>query len=131
MAIFRLKELKIQHPKYVFKLQDLEDQLAAATESYLESEDDAFRIVSLESSGEQIPIIYLSMLFKWYSIDFGTTKLEILKWIYKNMAQDSGDVDKTSRKEQLGKIIGENDSEVSKFKLKYIDYDWGNNAKKK
>merc|ERR1739845_312402 len=75
-------------------------------------------------------IIYLSMLFKWYSIDFGTTKLEILKWIYENMAQDSGDVDKTSRKEQLGKIIGENDSKSSKFKLKYIDYDWGNNAKK-
>ena len=105
--------------------------MAAATESYLESEDDAFRIVSPESSGEQIPIIYLSMLFKWYSIDFGATKLEILKWIYENMAQDSGDVDKTSRKEQLGKIIGENDSESSKFKLKYIDYDWGNNAKKK
>ena len=106
--------------------------MAAATESYLESEDDAFRIVSPESSGEQIPVIYLSMLFKWYSIDFGTTKLEILKWIYQNMAQDSSDVDnKTSRREQLGKIIGENDSEPSEFKLKYIDYDWGNNAKKK
>lgn len=106
--------------------------MAAATEAYLESEDDAFRIVSPESSGEQIPIIYLSMLFKWYSIDFGTTKLEILKWIYQNMAQDLGDVDKkTSLREQLGEIIGENNSESSKFKLKYIDYDWGNNAKKK
>ena len=106
--------------------------MAAATESYLESEDDALRIVSPESSGEQIPIIYLSMLFKWYSIDFGTTKLEILKWIYQNMPQDSGNVDnKTSRREQLGNIIGENNSESSKFKIKYIDYDWGNNAKKK
>ena len=73
------------------------------------------------------------MLFKWYSEDFGSDKTEILKWIYKNMAEEES-VEKNgvrSRKGQLGEILGENNAAVSEYKLKYIPYDWGNNAKKK
>ena len=86
-----------------------------------------------EASGEKMPIIYLSMLFKWYAEDFGSSKIEILKWIYKNMADEAnaGTNVEQSRKVQIGKIVNGNAVETSGFKLKYIPYDWGNNAKKK
>ena len=113
-------------------LQDLEGQLAAATEAYLESEEDAIRIVMPETSREKVAIIYLSMLFKWYAEDFGSNKTEILEWIHQNMVEESKSENKElSRKQQLQKIIGGNNSESLDYKLKYIPYDWGNNAKKK
>jgi len=117
----------------MYYLQDLEVQLASATEAYLESEEDAVRIAPVDSSEEKMPTIHLSMLFKWYSEDFGSDKTEILKWIYKNMAEEES-VEKNgmrSRKGQLGEILGEKNADVSEYKLKYIPYDWGNNAKKK
>ena len=100
---------------------------------YLESEEDAVKIIMPKESGEKVPIIYLSMLFKWYAEDFGSSKAEILKWIANNMAEDSsirngGDL---SRKGQIDKVIDQNNSEAGTYKIKYIPYDWGNNAKKK
>ena len=106
--------------------------MAAATEAYLESEEDAIRIAMPETSGEKLPIIYLSMLFKWYAEDFGSNKTEILEWICQNMAEESPTEDKElSRKNQIQKITGGNNSDPLDYKLKYIPYDWGNNAKKK
>ena len=86
-----------------------------------------------KESGEKVPIIYLSMLFKWYAEDFGSSKTEILNWISKNMADESdtknsGDL---SRRGQIDKILDQNNSEEGTYKIKYIPYDWGNNAKKK
>ena len=68
------------------------------------------------------------MLFKWYAEDFGANRKEILEWIHHNMAEDNTEL---SRKQQIGKMVGENDTEPIDYKLKYIPYDWGNNAKKK
>ena len=101
--------------------------MAAATEAYLESEEDAVRVSSPETTGEKVPTIHLSMLFKWYAEDFGSNKKEILEWIHQNMAGDDTEV---SRKQQIAKIIGEKDDESIDYKIKYIPYDWGNNAKK-
>ena len=115
-------------PIKTFSAEDLEGQLAAATEAYLESEEDAVKIVMPETSGEKTPVIHLSMLFKWYAEDFGSDKTEVLEWIYQNMASDSTE---SSRKDQMKKIIGGEDEKSADYKLKYIPYDWGNNAKKK
>ena len=102
--------------------------MAAATEAYLESEEDAVRVSSPETTGEKVPTIHLSMLFKWYAEDFGSNKKEILEWIHQNMA---GDDTELSLKQQIAKMIGEKDVESIDYKIKYIPYDWGNNAKKK
>merc|ERR1712105_355228 len=119
-------------PIKTFSAEDLEGQLAAATEAYLESEEDAIRIDMPETSREKVAIIYLSMLFKWYAEDFGSNKTEILEWIHQNMVEEPKSENKElSRKQQLQKIIGGNISESLDYKLKYIPYDWGNNAKKK
>ena len=117
-------------PIKTFTAQDLESQLVGATEAYLESEEDAVKVLMPKESGEKVPIIYLSMLFKWYAEDFGSSKTEILKWISHNMADESSGAD-ISRKEKITQIINENNSEAGAYKIKYIPYDWGNNAKKK
>jgi hypothetical protein len=119
-------------PIKTFTAQDLESQLVGATEAYLESEEDAVKVLMPKESGEKVPHIYLSMLFKWYAEDFGSSQTEILKWISQNMAEESrtGSSADLSTKGKISQIIDENNSEAGAYKIKYIPYDWGNNAKK-
>ena len=91
-----------------------------------------------KTSGEKSPIVYLSMLFKWYAEDFGSNKLEILKWIHQNMATEEykgKDDTEQSRKLQIENILDGSTKDgsvaLSDLNIKYIPYDWGNNAKKK
>lgn len=84
---------------------ELEDQLKLATESFLENN---------VTVGKEI--VEVSMLFSWYKSDFGTTDLEVLRWIQYNAARPL--VDKI---EQLL-------TSCPSPKLKFCDYDWSLNS---
>jgi len=62
------------------------------------------------------------MLFKWYSADFGGHKEDVLDWIHENMA------DSDEKKRELGEFL---QSDTPDYVVKYLNYDWANNEKKK
>ena len=65
--------------------------------------------------------------------------MEILKWIHDNMAsttESEGSDRGPSRKYQIGNILNAGgvatlDKSGADFKIKYIQYDWGNNSANK
>lgn len=83
--------------------------MQVATEAYLET-DEALQIE--EDQG----IIHLSSLLKWYSSDFGNTTDDVLRWVLKHVVHP----------EKKTALQGVMDKE--KYKVKYIDYDWGSNS---
>lgn len=97
-------------PIKTFSADDIEEQLATATESYLET-DDALAVEPDKG------IIHLSMLFKWYHSDFGADKREIVKWIHSQVG-DKG------KRESIDELLNKKD-----FTINYIPYDWGHNNK--
>ncbi|CAB4062345.1 unnamed protein product [Lepeophtheirus salmonis] len=92
-------------PIKTFTSTNIEEELQSATESFLEDEN-ALRVDGLE--------IHISMLMKWYQIDFGKDRNEMLQWIERN-----------SSNKDLSKLLVRGD-----YKVRYNHYDWGNNAKK-
>ena len=101
-------------PIKTFTTEHVENELATATESYLEN-DDAIMVEPEKN------IVSLSMLFKWYHSDFGSNPGEILQWILDHMGTSN---DKSTQLETLMKQNGKDN-----LKIKYIPYDWGHNNK--
>ena len=97
-------------PIKTFTSSDIDQELKTATESYLEN-DDAIKI-----DGN---VVHLSMLFNWYSSDFGNGKIEILRWI---SDQFEAGAEKKLKLEELLKA-------PEGIKVKNITYDWGHNEK--
>ena len=100
-------------PIKTFTSEHVENELATATESYLENDD----AIVIDEKGN----VHLSMLFKWYHSDFGANPGEILQWI----ADKMGSANEKAAK--LASLI--NDKGKDNIKIKYIPYDWGHNDK--
>ena len=100
-------------PIKTFTEDEVDTELATATEAYLEN-DDAIVVEAEKGS------VHLSMLFKWYHSDFGANKFEILQWIYDHMSSK----EKLAQMDQLFAKFGKD-----QVKIKYIPYDWGHNEK--
>ncbi len=75
-----------------------------------------------------VSTVHLSMLFKWYKVDFGENKEEVLAWIHERLS------DKSEKKAQLAEILRRvdeyRDEGSQVVKVKHIKYDWGHNAKR-
>lgn len=96
-------------PIKTFSAQNINDELRAATDAYLET-DEALKI------DEDNGIIYLSSLLRWYASDFGDTTEDVLRWVLRNVAFPT-------KKEALEKVL-----ESKKWKVRYITYNWSSNS---
>ncbi len=107
-----------------FSKDDIDNELDFATRAFLET-DDALKVD--EGGDKSESTIRLSMLFKWCAQDFGDSNDQVLGWIYSHLC------DHLDKKHELGEILKRaNKKKDSKaYKIKYIKYDWGHNAKGK
>ena len=91
-------------PIAVYEGESLDEQLDIATEGFLEGNT----IVDKEDNS-----ISLSMLFKWYKEDFGTSDDKVVEWITRR-----------SPKELSGQVV-----QLTKPTLKFPAYNWSLNDK--
>ncbi|XP_006819587.1 uncharacterized protein LOC102804375 [Saccoglossus kowalevskii] len=97
-------------PIKTYSADDIDNQLKAAGEAFLESSDGC----DVDMSRKEIR---LSKIFKWYKEDFGNTKQELVQWIHEHM--NDGD-----KKKQIRELIADRN-----YKISYMPYDWGVNSK--
>jgi len=97
-------------PIKTFSGDDVQSQLDLATSAFLEN-DDAI-VIDAEKN-----VVYLSQLFKWYEVDFGSNHKEVLLWILNYLEEPT-------KRALLEEIIKKTNYSVS-----YLHYDWGNNGK--
>jgi len=90
----------------VYSSQNVMEELQIATSGFLES-DDNFSVI-----GEHVK---LNAIFKWYSVDFGNTDLDLLKFIVKYLPE-------SKKKRDLEKMIKKNLCSIS-----YFNYNWDTN----
>lgn len=67
-------------PIKCYSEKEVNQELDLATEAFLEDDTNVF--VNMEKKK-----IYLSMILKWYAVDFGGSTKEVLIWIYEHMTQ--------------------------------------------
>lgn len=96
-------------PIKTYSADDIYNQLTLAAESFLEGEDGC----QVDMSKRQIK---LSMILKWYSVDFGNTKEEIVQWVHDHMPDGQ-------KKTNIAELLSTKD-----FKLSHMPYDWGINS---
>lgn len=96
-------------PIKTYSADGIYSQLKLAAESFLEGDD-----------GCQVDInkktIKLSQILKWYSVDFGKNKDEVLEWVHNHMAD-------SEKKTQIGELL-----QSKNYKLTHMPYDWGINS---
>jgi len=67
-------------PIKCYSEKEVGQELDLATEAFLE--DDSNLAINKTKNK-----VYISMILKWYSVDFGEDTKEVLIWIYEHMAQ--------------------------------------------
>ncbi|KAH3698494.1 uncharacterized protein LOC127862312 isoform X2 [Dreissena polymorpha] len=96
-------------PIKTYSSEGIYEQLKLAAESFLEGDD-----------GCQVDMgnktIKLSQILKWYSLDFGKNKEEVVEWVHKHMAE-------SEKRSQVGELLSSKN-----FKLSHMPYDWGINS---
>ncbi|CBY40889.1 unnamed protein product, partial [Oikopleura dioica] len=97
-------------PIKCFSENDVQEELKIATEGFIE--DDSNVHVNIEKKK-----VKLSMIFKWYQVDFGDKDRAMLIWIFENM--NSG-----AKSDNLKALI-----EQDNFSVSYFEYDWTSNSK--
>jgi len=90
-------------PIRIFSVENCDTALTVATKSYCGNN------ILISEHG----IVTISLLFKWYAIDFGSTNVKILEWISQYTPETIS--------QQLRKL-------PKSFKLKYFEYDWSSNG---
>lgn len=93
-------------PIKTYSSDHIMQELQLAGAGFVESDDNCL------IDGREIK---LSMIFKWYSVDFGNDQAEVVAYICSIMP--NGD-----KKERLKKLIDENS-----FKVSYLTYNWDTN----
>lgn len=97
-------------PIKTYSAENIMSELTLSAESFLES-DDGCLVKKAENT------VYLSMIFKWYSEDFGKYPTETLKWVHQHMADGE-------KKTNLHAVMSNKD-----HKLEFLTYNWGTNKK--
>lgn len=96
-------------PIKTYSADDVYNQLILAAESFLEGDD-----------GCQVDMnkrtIKLSQILKWYSVDFGRNKDEVVEWVHKHMPDGE-------KKTQIGELL-----QSKNYKVTHMPYDWGINS---
>uniref|UniRef100_A0A914VZH9 DEP domain-containing protein n=1 Tax=Plectus sambesii TaxID=2011161 RepID=A0A914VZH9_9BILA len=106
------KGTKGSPPINTYSAKGLNDELKAAAESFLESDEG----VKIDSGKKTVSI---SKLFKWYADDFGGSADKALEWIMERMP--AGD-----KKNQLTKLFIE-----GQYSIEFLNFDWAPNGKEK
>ncbi|KTG05281.1 hypothetical protein cypCar_00047461 [Cyprinus carpio] len=91
------------------RLQDIDSQLRAAAEAFLENDDSCV----IDSVGREVK---LSQIFKWYKADFGGTDEKLLNWVFDHMGA-------SQKKRTLQALLSQ-----GKVKVSYLPYDWSINS---
>ncbi|KAL8573984.1 hypothetical protein ACOMHN_029431 [Nucella lapillus] len=97
-------------PIKTYTLKAVMEQLNEAAEAFLD--DDESCTVDRDSK-----VVRLSMIFKWYRKDFGSSDQQVLEWVYAHMPE-------ADKKKALRQLLSD-----KKFKVKYLKYDWTSNSK--
>ncbi|WAR22899.1 DPTOR-like protein [Mya arenaria] len=96
-------------PIKTYSADGITEQLRLAAEAFLDG-DDGCQVDMAKKT------IKLTQILKWYSVDFGNNKKEVVKWVCEHM----GEGDKRSQVNEL--MSG------GKYSVSYMPYDWGINA---
>ncbi|XP_016306303.1 uncharacterized protein LOC107661305 isoform X3 [Sinocyclocheilus anshuiensis] len=96
-------------PIKTYTPQDIDSQLRAAAEAFLENDDSCV----IDSVGREVK---LSQIFKWYKADFGGTDEKLLNWVFDHMGA-------SQKKRTLQALLSE-----GKVKMSYMPYDWSINS---
>lgn len=95
-------------PIATYNADKIDKQLDVATKSFLGGPDLFIDVKKKE--------IHMSEILKWYSIDFGRNKHEVIQWVHDHL-------DEGEKKSQLAELL------AGKFKLHHIPYNWDVNKK--
>ncbi|ROL54903.1 Glutaredoxin-2 [Anabarilius grahami] len=96
-------------PIKTYTAQDIDGQLRAAAEAFLENDDSCV----IDSVRREVK---LSQIFKWYKIDFGGTDEKLLNWVFDHMGA-------SEKKKNLQSLLS-----AGKVKVSYLPYDWSINS---
>ncbi|XP_016374805.1 uncharacterized protein LOC107713722 isoform X2 [Sinocyclocheilus rhinocerous] len=96
-------------PIKTYTPQDIDSQLRAAAEAFLENDDSCV----IDSVGREVK---LSQIFKWYKADFGGTDEKLLNWVFDHMGA-------SQKKRNLQALLSE-----GKIKVSYLPYNWSINS---
>jgi len=96
-------------PIGTYQVEKIDKQLDLATKSFISGDDVLVNISKQE--------VQISQIFKWYSVDFGNNKNEIVQWIHNHLGEGE-------KKTQLHQLL-----EGGKFKLSHLPYNWDLNKK--
>ncbi|XP_045158695.2 uncharacterized protein LOC123524512 isoform X2 [Mercenaria mercenaria] len=96
-------------PIKTYSAEGIYEQLNLAAESFLEGEDGCQVDMSKRT-------IKLSQILKWYSVDFGKNKDEVVDWVHKHLPD-------SEKKTQVGELL-----QSKNYKLSHMPYDWGINS---
>ncbi|XP_018927333.1 uncharacterized protein zgc:152951 isoform X2 [Cyprinus carpio] len=96
-------------PIKTYTPEDIDSQLRAAAEAFLENDDSCV----IDSVGREVK---LSQIFKWYKADFGGTDEKLLNWVFDHMGA-------SQKKRTLQALLSQ-----GKVKVSYLPYDWSINS---
>ncbi|XP_050975795.1 uncharacterized protein zgc:152951 isoform X3 [Labeo rohita] len=96
-------------PIKTYTPQDIDSQLRAAAEAFLENDDSCV----IDSVRREVK---LSQIFKWYKTDFGGTDEKLLNWVFEHMGA-------SQKKRNLQTLLSD-----GKVKVSYLPYDWSINS---
>uniref|UniRef100_A0A7S4GKW7 DEP domain-containing protein n=2 Tax=Eutreptiella gymnastica TaxID=73025 RepID=A0A7S4GKW7_9EUGL len=91
-----------------YTAENVDDELTLAAQGFCEQDGNVL-------VDEDKRILYLSKIFAWYSIDFGSNDLEIANSVLQYL--------RGSRREQLQQLLNS-----GSFQIKSLPYDWSNDA---
>ncbi|ELU10998.1 hypothetical protein CAPTEDRAFT_203097 [Capitella teleta] len=97
-------------PIKTFSAHGLQQQLQMAAEAFLES-DNGCQLVSSKNE------VRLSMIFKWYQEDFGSSHIQVIQFVHNHMSNGA-------KKETLGSML-----QTNKAHITFMPYDWSINSK--
>lgn len=96
-------------PIRTYTPQDINNQLRAAAEAFLENDDSC----TIDSMRREVK---LSLIFKWYKADFGGTDEKLLNWVFDHMGA-------SQKKLSLKALLS-----AGNVKVSYLPYDWSINS---
>ncbi|XP_051999055.1 uncharacterized protein LOC127655338 isoform X1 [Xyrauchen texanus] len=96
-------------PIKTYTPQDIDSQLCAAAEAFLENDESCM----IDSGRREVK---LSQIFKWYKADFGGTDEKLLDWVFDHMGA-------SQKKRSLQALMSQGNVKVS-----YLPYDWSTNS---
>lgn len=95
-------------PIRTYTATNIDEELTLATEAFLEGDGCIVDMSKRE--------VALSMILKWYSVDFGSNPHEVLQWV-------SAHLPSSQKKADLERLLADNN-----YRLRYLPYNWNLNS---